>query len=283
MNDIVNGNMTVEDIEIKLFLDALYQRHGYDFRSYSMSHIKRRIHIKLKKDNLDNISQMIHKILYEKDYYEEVIREFSINVTEMFRDPSFFKYFREEIVPILKTYPQLKIWHAGCATGEEVYSMAIILKEEGLYDRTQIYATDFNHNSLESAKKGIYAIEDIREYTKSYLLSGGQNDFSDYYTSQYNRVIMNSSLKENITFYEHNLVIDQSFGVMNLIMCRNVLIYFDRNLQNKVFDLFNTSLKDHSFLCLGSKENLEHSSVMADFKRYENEYKIYQKRSIRNV
>lgn len=283
MSEVVYDNITVEDLEIKLFLDAMYYRHGYDFRSYSMSHIKRRIHLRLEKDNLNSISEMIHKVLYDEYYFHEVLKEFSINVTEMFRDPEFFKYFREEIVPVLRTYPQFKIWHAGCSTGEEVYSMAILLKEEGLYDRAQIYATDFNEVSLNIAKEGIYTVESIREYTKNYIDAGGKSDFSDYFITKYNNVIIHKSLKEKVTFYNHNLVSDQSFGEMNIIMCRNVLIYFDRELQDKVYDLFYDSLRSNAFLCLGTKENLEHSEIVRKFVRYNSGQKIYQKKRVFDV
>jgi chemotaxis protein methyltransferase CheR len=208
---------------------------------------------------------------------EKLLQELSINVTEMFRDPSFFRSIREEVIPMLQTYPFIKIWHAGCSTGEEVYSMAILLKEEGLYERCQIYATDFNHNVIQKAKAGIYSIENIRKYTANYQLAGGKASFSDYYTAQYNAVYFDPSLKKRITFAQHNLVTDGVFGEMNVIICRNVLIYFNQELQNRVISLFYESLSIGSFMCLGSRESLLFSDHLSNFSEFVEKEKIYQK------
>lgn len=266
-----------EDIEIKLLLEAIYLKHGYDFRNYSDAHMKRRILHRMVMSNIKNIAQMQHRILYDNKFFDQILSDFSINVTEMFRDPTFFKSFREKIVPILKTYPFIRIWHAGCSTGEEVYSMAILLKEEGLYDRVQIYATDFNKVVLQRAKDGIYPISTIKENTYNYQQAGGKACFSDYYTAMYDSVIFDQALRKKITFAEHNLVTDSTFAEMHVIICRNVMIYFDKKLQNRVIKLFSDSLGNGCFLCLGLKESIKFSNYSDSFKTISEEQKIYQK------
>lgn len=276
--DEIKGRIESEDIEISLLLQAIYLKYGYDFRNYSNAHMKRRILRRMSKEGLTRISEMQYKLLYDKKFFKALLSDFSINVTEMFRDPSFYKEFRKSVVPILKTYPFVRIWHAGCSTGEEVYSMAILLKEEGLYERAQIYATDFNTTVLQKAKEGIYAISDIREYTHNYQQSGGTASFADYYTAKYDSVIMDNSLKKKITFAEHNLVTDGVFGEMHVVICRNVLIYFNRDLQNTVINLFYDSLSNGCFLCLGSKESISFSSNSANFEIVSDKEKIYRKK-----
>jgi chemotaxis protein methyltransferase CheR len=220
---------------------------------------------------------MQHKILYDVSFFEKLLLDMSINVTEMFRDPSFYLALRKFVVPELKKYPFLKIWHAGCSTGEEVYSMAILLKEEGLSDNIQIYATDMNELALKQAKNGIFDISRLKQYTANYQKAGGLESFSDYYVADDKHVIMDKSLKKNILFSDHNLATDGVFGEMNLIMCRNVLIYFNRELQNRVFRLFFDSLSTDGFLCIGSKESVrfsEYSDVFEDVVKNE---KIYRR------
>ncbi len=267
-----------ENLEIELLLEGIYKKYGYDFRDYGRAHIKRRILNRLSTSKLNNISEMLHKALYDKNFIQQLLYDFSINVTEMFRDPLFYKSVRNEIIPILKTYPFIKIWHAGCSTGEEVYSMAILLKEENLLDRTQIYATDFNQKVLQQAKEGIYSIENIKVYTNNYQKSGGKNSFSDYYTANYNSVIINNSLKKNIVFADHNLVTDSVFAEFNMIVCRNVLIYFDKKLQDQVIELFDKSLILGGFLCLGSKESIRFSKSSSNFDYVNQKQKIYRKK-----
>ena len=267
-----------DDIAVELFLQAVQMKYGYDFREYSRAHIKRRIKVRLVKSSMANPFELIHQILEDEAFFKEVLLDFSINVTEMFRDPNFFKYLREEIVPILESYPQIKIWHAGCSSGEEVYSMAILMKECGLYDRCQIYATDFNDKILQQAKSGIYPLESIKDYTKNYIQAGGTESFSDYYLAKYDSAILETDLRNKITFAQHNLVTDGSFGEMHLIMCRNVLIYFDRTLQNRVNKLFSDSLAKGGFLCLGSKETLAYSEVAEEFTTLSETYKVYKKK-----
>lgn len=273
-----DDNKQTINIEITLFLEAIFNKYGYDFRNYSKAHVKRRLINRMNTSKLESISQMQHQVLHEPGFFELILRDLSINVTEMFRDPSFYLALRREVIPLLKTYPYLKIWHAGCSTGEEVYSFAIVLKEEGLYDRVQIYATDFNTNVLDTAKKGIYPINRIKDFTANYQQAGGKQSFSDYYMADYNSVIFNQSLKKNIVFAEHNLVTDSVFAEVNIIICRNVLIYFNRELQNKVFNLFSDSLINGGFLCLGSKETLQFSSQTDAFETINNHEKLYKKR-----
>ena len=267
-----------EEIEIHLLLEAINMKYGYDFRNYSSAHMKRRINYRMSVEGIVSITEMQHKILYDKGFFNLVLSDFSINVTEMFRDPSFYRAFRKDVIPILKTYPFIRIWHAGCATGEEIYSMAILLKEEGLYDRAQIYATDFNKIVLQKAKNGIYPLSDIKEYTHNYQQAGGKSSFSDYYIAQYDSVIFEPSLKKKITFAEHNLVTDGVFGEMHVIICRNVMIYFNKKLQNRVIKLFSDSLSNGCFICLGSKESIEFSTSSGSFEEFVSSEKIYRKK-----
>ena len=268
----------IENIEMDLLLEAMFKRYGYDFRQYSKSSIRRRIKQFLIKSGCSNVIQLIQKILYDEYLFESLVYNFSVTVTEMFRDPDFFLTIREKLVPYLKTYPSFKIWHAGCATGEEVYSMAIILKEAGLYDKGNIIATDYNDASLEKAKDGVFPIEQIKLYTENYQKSGGSNSFSEYYHSKYNYSILENSLKNNIFFTNHNMAMDSVFGIMNVVICRNVLIYFDKELQNRVLNLFDESLVPNGFLCLGTKESLRFSDIVDRYKPVDDEQKIYQKK-----
>jgi chemotaxis protein methyltransferase CheR len=268
-----------EDIEIQLLLEAIYLKYGYDFREYARASIRRRILRRLGLSGMQSISAMQHAVLADTAFFETLLSDFSINVTEMFRDPSFYRVLRTAIVPILQTYPFIKIWHAGCATGEEVYSMAILLQEEGLYSRTQIYATDFNDRVLQKAKDGIYSIEHIREYTLNYQKAGGKNEFVNYYTAKHDHIIMSRSLKTQMVFANHNLVSDNVFGEMNLILCRNVLIYFTKTLQNRVMQVLYESLCPYGFLCLGSKESIKFSSYADHFEQVVNNEKIYKRKA----
>lgn len=268
---------TTEELEIYLLLEAIYRKYGYDFRNYAQASLKRRIRNALNKTDIQYISELIPNIIHDKNLFHEVLTEFSVPVTEMFRDPIFYQAFRFRVIPYLKTYPFIKIWHAGCATGEEVYSLAILLKEEGLYDRSTIFATDFNENALETAKEGIYRLDNVRYYTGNYQKAGGKQAFSDYYyAGDYDSVIMNNALKKNITFANHNLASDGVFGEMHVILCRNVMIYFDKILQNRVLNLFYKSLVRQGFLCLGTKESLHFSTVENEFEELEPDYRIYR-------
>lgn len=279
INEDNNLNL-VQNIETEALLNAIYQRYGYDFRDYNKAHVKRRILHRVAHTGLKSISQLMHKVLHEDHFFDLILRDLSINVTEMYRDPSFYAVMRKEVIPILKTYPYLKVWHAGCATGEEVYSFAILLQEEGLYERTQLYATDFNPLVLDTAKKGIYPINRIKDYTTNYQMSGGINSFSDYYVARYDSVILDQSLKKNIVFAEHNLVTDSVFAETNLIICRNVLIYFNKELQNRVVKLFTDSLVKGGYLGLGSKENLMFTEVFDQYQVVDGKEKLYKKKVV---
>lgn len=278
MNDNPLSCIENEKIEIQLLLEAIFVKYGYDFRDYSQAHIKRRIMSRYKQEGFKSISQMQHRIIYDQGFFQVLLNDLSINVTEMFRDPYFYKFIRREIIPILKTYPFIKIWHAGCSTGEEVYSMAILLKEEGLYERCQIFATDFNDRVLKKAIDGIYPLKYIREYTSNYQESGGHYSLADYYTAKYESVIMDTALKEKIVFANHNLVTDSVFGEINMIVCRNVLIYFTKPLQDQVIKLFSDSLCSGGILALGSKENLAFCECGADFETVAEKEKVFKKK-----
>ena len=267
----------LKDIELDLLLEGILRRHGYDFRHYARASLKRRVASLMTKVDVAQISEVIPQILRDDAVFNAFLKEMSVTVTEMFRDPNFYSAVRKKIVPYLTTYPVVKIWHAGCATGEEVYSMAILLKEEGLYDRAQIYATDFNNESLDKAKEGIYPLDKMKGFMASHNKSAPKSSFSDYYHAKYASAKMADALKERITFANHNLVTDGVFGEMNLIVCRNVLIYFDKNLQNRVLKLFRDSLSHRGFLCLGTKESLDFSDVAGDFEPIAIRERIFQK------
>lgn len=269
----------IEKIELELFLEAIYQRYGYDFRHYARASAQRRVQQFLAKSGHKNVSDLIPLLLRDEDFAQKAIHSFSITVTEMFRDPDFYRAVRQTLTPYLQTYPFIKIWVAGCATGEEVYSLAILLKEEGIYERATIYATDFNETALKKATEGIYPLKDVQQYTGNYQKSGGLHSFSDYYHAEYNSAIMNASLKSNITFANHNLVTDGVFSEVQVVFCRNVLIYFDRTLQNWALTTLANSLTRGGFLCLGTKETLEFSSIADQFKALIFDQRIYQKRT----
>lgn len=267
-----------EKIEINLLLEAIFLKYGYDFRNYSIAHVRRRIRRRMALGGFESISALQHRVIYEDSFFHTILTDLSINVTEMFRDPSFFLAVRREVVPLLVTYPFVRVWHAGCATGEELYSMAILLKEEGLFDRIQLYATDFNDVVLQKAKEGIIQSKSLKEYTENYQRGGGCHSFVDYYTAKYERAILDSSLKEKVVFANHNLVTDQVFGEMQMIVCRNVLIYFSRELQNRVIRLFYNSLCRGGILCLGSKESLRFSDLSDKFEQLLPSEQIYRKK-----
>ena len=271
MNDV-----DIEHIEMNLLLEAVYQRYGYDYRQYNQASIHRRVKHHLAKSGHERISDLIPEVLHNPNAFSQLFFDLSVTVTEMFRDPWFFQALREKVVPFLETFPFINVWQAGCATGEEVLSLAILLKEEGLYDRTRIYATDFNDAALETAKSRIYPLDRIKEYSANYQKSGGRSSLADYYRANYHSAIFDSALLKNITFANHNLATDGIFAEMHLVLCRNVLIYFNRELQNRVLSIFRDSLRYNGFLCLGSKETVQFSSVQKDFKEFSIRDKIYQ-------
>jgi chemotaxis protein methyltransferase CheR len=265
-------------IAIQLLLDAVYLKYGYDFRGYSEASLKRRVLRNLAFSGYGSIPELLRHVLHEKSCFEKLLLDLSVNVTDMFRDPLFYKAVRDQVIPDLKKLPFIKVWHAGCASGEEVYSMAILFFEEGIHQKTRVYATDFNEKILIAAREGIYSLEKMKTYTANYHQSGGKSSFGDYYTARHNHAAIHAPFKKNIEFAHHNLVSDGSFGDMNLILCRNVLIYFNRNLQNRVFRLFKDSLDEAGYLCLGSRESLRYSTCSDDFEEIVPKEKIYRKK-----
>src|ERR671917_2454300 len=255
----VGYDPALERLEIELLLEGIYRHYGFDFRSYAYASIRRRLWKRIEAEGLQSITALQDRVLHEPDMMEKLLLDLSINVTAMFRDPKFYVAFRQQVVPLLRTYPFIRLWHAGCSTGEEVYSMAILLDEEGLYDRARIYATDINDVVIQRAKSGIFPLDRMQEYTENYINAGGKRSFSEYYTAKYDGALFSPGLLRNIVFSQHNLVTDRSFSEFNVILCRNVLIYFDRELQNRVHQLFYDSLVMFGILCLGSKESLKFS------------------------
>jgi chemotaxis protein methyltransferase CheR len=246
----------IESIELDLLLDAVFRLYGYDFRDYAKTSMRRRIANIMKKEEVNTISALQDRVLHDSRSWERFLDGISVNVSAMFRDPRFFLAFRQCAVPVLRTYPFIRIWQAGCSLGEEAYSLAIMLEEEGLYDRSLIYATDINEVSLRQAREAIYPAELMQKYTQNYVQAGGQQSFSEYYTARYDFAILRPTLQRNIVFSQHNLVSDAPFNEFNVILCRNVMIYFNRGLQERTHNLFHESLAMFGILGLGSRESL---------------------------
>ena len=269
----------VEDIEIRLLLEALFVRYHYDFRNYAMASTKRRLRQARQQLGFSTFSALQERVLHEPAMLPRLLRFLTVQVSEMFRDPDYFRAIRERVVPHLRTYPSLKVWIAGCSEGEELYSMVILFREEGLEDRTIFYATDINHDALQAAERGIYPLDRVQQFTENHRKSGGKSSLSEYYQAAYGRVSFDRTLRRNVVFSDHSLVTDAVFGEMNLISCRNVMIYFDRDLQDRAIGLFEGSLSRKGFLGLGAKESLRfsrHADAFSDFVREE---KIYQRRA----
>ncbi|USE37550.1 protein-glutamate O-methyltransferase CheR [Endozoicomonas sp. SCSIO W0465] len=267
----------LERLELELLLDAVKTRYGYDFHDYARASMIRRVRKYMEQTGIHQVSELIPLFLHDHRAFYRFVKSLSVVVTEMFRDPDVFQVLREEVIPVLKTYPFIKIWHAGCASGQEVYSMAILLEEEGILDRCQIYATDFNDDALKLAKKGIYPAENIALYENNYRLSGGKNQLDDYWVNLYDAIKINSRLSDRVTFANHNLVTDGVFGEMHLVMCRNVLIYFNEQLQDRALTLINDSLCPRGFLCIGRRENLKFSPIRNHLEGVSNTLRIYRK------
>ncbi len=267
----------VTDIELRMLIEAVYLQYNYDFRDYTGASQKRRVLHALREMGCDSISALQARVMHEPAAFSQLLQYLTIPVTEMFRDPSFFAALREHVVPFLKTYPSLKIWVAGCSTGQEVYSMAIMLREEGLLERSILYATDINPESLETAKRGVFPLDQMQLYTENYQAAGGKRAFSDYYTAAYGGALFDKSLVENVTFADHSLSTDSVFSETHLISCRNVMIYFNKRLQNRVFGLFHESLCHRGFLALGSKESIDFSEYAGQFEPLVKRERIYRK------
>ena len=267
----------LEQTEIELLLEGIDRQYGFDFRSYAYASIRRRLWKRIEEEGLSTVSELQNIVLHDPDMMEKLLLDLSINVTAMFRDPTFYRVFRQQVIPHLRTYPFIRVWHAGCATGEEVYSMAILLEEEGLYERSRIYATDINEVVLQKAKSGIFPLDRMQEYTENYIAAGGKRSFSDYYIAKYDGALFSPSLTKNVVFSQHNLVTDRSFSEFNVILCRNVLIYFDKTLQARVLTLFYDSLATFGILALGSKESLRFSPYEECYEQINGPEKIYRK------
>lgn len=266
----------IDNEQVEMLLNDVLEAHGYDFLEYSHASIKRRITRLYSLDSFVSFAEFRYAVKTDKQYFKRFLEEITVNVTEMFRDPTFYKSLRNDVLPVLGTYPFIRIWVAGCSTGEEAYSLAILLKELNLLNKSLIYATDINPSVLEKAKKGMFPLNYLKGYSENYVQSGGLKDFSSYYTANYSLVKFDESLSNKMIFSTHNLVSDHSFNEFQLILCRNVLIYFDKDLQHKVFHLFDNSLEKLGFLALGSKESLDFWSNAKDYKRIKNE-KIWRK------
>ncbi|PQO44383.1 CheR family methyltransferase [Blastopirellula marina] len=269
----------IEDLELRLLLQAIFEQYHYDFRGYSMASIKRRLNQAKTRFACDTFSQLQSRVLHDPEVFTQLLSYLTVQVSELFRDPPYFKAIRDLVIPHLRTYPSLKIWVAGCGDGEEVYSFSILLREEGLDDRVMIYGTDVNPRALQKAEAGIYDLERIPLFTKNHQLAGGKSSLSDYYTAAYGGAVFDKSLRRNVVFSDHSLVTDAVFAECHLVSCRNVLIYFDRGLQNRAIGLMKDALIRRGFLGLGAKETLRFSKHADAFDEFAREARIYQKRS----
>jgi chemotaxis protein methyltransferase CheR len=270
-------NPAVHDIEVRLLVEAIYLRWGHDFREYALASLKRRVLQACQRMNATSISALQERVLHDDAAFSELLQYLTVPVSEMFRDPAYFLALRRHVVPVLRTYPSLKIWVAGCSTGEEPYSLAILLQEEALLARTILYATDINTASLQKARQGIFPLDSMQAFTRNYQRAGGQRSFSDYYTAAYGGALFDKRLRESITFADHSLATDAVFSETHLVSCRNVLIYFNRSLQDRALGLFHESLAHRGFLGLGSKETLEFSSYASRFEVVSRPDRIYRK------
>jgi chemotaxis protein methyltransferase CheR len=267
----------LSDEDIKVILDQVMEVFGYDFSNYSGASLRRRINRLYQMDHFESLEELRRRLVNDENYLKRFIEEITVNVTEMFRDPGFYHFLRHEVFPFLATKPFYRIWHAGCSTGEEVLSLAILLKEAGLLSRALRYATDLNPTVLEKARKGIVPLSQMKKYSENYRNAGGQNDFSTYFTAHYGQAKFAGDLLEKVVFSTHNLVSDSSFNEFDLIICRNVLIYFDKDLQDKVLRLFDGSLAPLGFLALGSKETLRFSAIQSRYEAF-GPYKVWRKK-----
>jgi chemotaxis protein methyltransferase CheR len=277
IDDLARATDDLERIEVQVLLEAIYQHYGFDFRGYAPGSLKRRLWRRAYAEKVETMSALQDRVLHDPAVMERLLLDLSINVTSMFRDPSFFQAMRQKVVPLLRTYPFIRIWNAGCSTGEETFSLAILLREEGLYQRARIYATDINDKVLERARSGVFPLEKMRDYTENYISAGGTESFSSYYTAEGDSARFDPRLMDQVVFAQHNLVSDAPFNEFNLIVCRNVMIYFGKALQDRVHELFFESLDTFGILALGHKESIK-------FSRYEDRYealdapeKLYRK------
>jgi chemotaxis protein methyltransferase CheR len=277
LEDLARASDDLERIEVQLLLEAIFQHYGFDFRGYALGSLKRRLWRRAYAERLETLSALQDRVLHDPQVMERLLLDLSINVTTMFRDPTFFKAMREKVVPLMRTYPFVRIWNAGCSTGEETYSLAILLKEEGLADRARIYATDINDRVLERAKEGRFPLERMRDFTANYIRAGGQDEFSRYYSVDGGEVAFAADLTEHVVFAQHNLVSDAPFNEFNLIVCRNVMIYFGKSLQDRVHELFYESLDQLGVLALGLKESIRFTKYESRYEALDAQEKLYRK------
>ncbi|MEA2435419.1 MAG: chemotaxis protein methyltransferase CheR [Actinomycetota bacterium] len=267
----------LESIEMRALLQTIYEHYGYDFRDYARGSLRRRLWKRAYAEGLKTLSGLQEKVLHDSSVMESLLVDLSVNVTSMFRDPAFYLSFRRKVVPLLRTYPFIRIWHAGCSTGEEVYSLAILLKEEGLYDRSRIYATDINQQVLERAGGASIPIDRMKDFTQNYLTAGGTRAFSEYYEARGKAAKLDPSILENVVFAQHNLVSDGPFNEFHVVMCRNVMIYFNKGLQDRVHDLLHRSLISLGVLSLGHKETIKYTKAESLYEELDSDEKIYRR------
>jgi chemotaxis protein methyltransferase CheR len=277
VDDLARASDDLERIEVQVLLEAIYQHYGFDFRGYALGSLKRRLWRRAYAEKVETMSALQDRVLHDPAVMERLLLDLSINVTSMFRDPTFFKALREKVVPHLRTYPFIRIWNAGCSTGEETFSLAILLREEGLYDRARIYATDINEAVLGRARAGAFPIEKMRVYTENYIRAGGTESFSSYYTADGDTARFKPELLEQVVFAQHNLVSDAPFNEFNVIVCRNVMIYFGKNLQDRVHELFYESLDPFGILALGHKESIKFTKYEGRYEALDAQEKLYRK------
>ena len=275
--ELARPSPDLERIETGLLLEGIYQHYGFDFRGYAWASLKRRLWRRAQAEGVSSLSALQERVLHDPPAMERLLLDLSINVTTMFRDPTFFASFREKVVPLLKTYPFVRIWNAGCSTGEETYSIAIILREEGLYDRARIYATDINDVVLDHARGAAYPLDRMRDYTENYIRAGGTEAFSAYYEADGESARFDPALREQIVFAQHNLVSDGAFNHFNVIVCRNVMIYFGKPLQERVHDLFHESLETFGVLALGHKESIRFTAHESHYEELDANERLYRK------
>ncbi len=267
----------LEALEIELLLTGLAEHYGYDFRHYARASLTRRVRKAMQDENLRSISALQNKLLHDPDAAMRFVAAVSVHTTSMFRDPDVYRLLRSEVIPLLRTYPFVRIWHAGCSSGEEVYSLAILLEEEGIYDRCRVYATDISDSILDRARQGVFTLRAMRDHTRAYLAAGGTRDFSSYYVADHDFAVFRSSLRRQMVFSQHNLVCDSTFNEFQLIICRNVLLYFDETLRERAHSLFHSSLSNFGILVLGKKESLRFTELAASYQELEDGARIYRK------
>jgi len=271
------GRLDLETLELQLLLEGIYRQYGFDFREYAPASLKRRVWRRVQQEGVGSITALLERVLHDPMCMERLLLDLSINVTSMFRDPTFYGAFRERVVPVLRTYPFTRIWVAGCSTGEEVYSLAILLHEEGVLDRTRLYATDINQVVLDRARTGVFPLDKMREYTENYIRAGGRRSFSEYYLAKYEGALFDRTLTENVDWAQHTLGQDRAVQEFKVIICRNVMMYFDRALKNRVHRLFYESIERFGILCLGHKESIRFTEYEHCYEELDPREKLYRR------